>query len=135
METPQKILEPDQFVEEISKISPLIRFSAIYFNGDFYIKTRNGVETYLDSYQIRESMRNAVMRMIQRGKQSQKIGYPYYSLTKYEKVNRVTIPLGKNGLIMFSTEPEVECDSIAEKIIEFKKKNEHSINVWYEVLR
>ena len=127
MATLQKILEPDQFVQEILKISPLIRFSAIYFAGDFYTKKRDGVESYLDSYQTIESMRYAVMRMIRREMHFQKIGHPYYSLTKYEKVNRVTIPLGKDGLIMFSTEPEAECDSIAKKIIEFKKKNEHSI--------
>jgi len=134
MATLEKILEPDQFVKEILKISPLIRFSAIYFKGDFYTKTRNGVEPYLDSLQTGESMRYAVMRMIQREKHSQKIGHPYYSLTHYEKVNRITIPLGKDGLIMFSTEPEAECDSIAKKIIEFKKKNEHSVKGWEETL-
>ncbi len=128
MATLQKTLEPDQFVEEVLKISPLIRFSAIYFKGDFYTKTRNGVETYLESYQTRESMRYAVMRMIQREEHFQKIGHPDYSLTKYEKVNRVTIPLGKDGLIMFSTELEAECELITEKVIEFKKKNEISIN-------
>ncbi|KAG2477348.1 MAG: hypothetical protein NPMRTH1_1190009 [Nitrosopumilales archaeon] len=129
MATLQKILEPDQFVEEILKISPLIRFSAIYFEGNFYTKTRDDVETYLDSYQTTKSMRYAVMRMIQREEHSQKIGNVHYALAKYDKVNRVTIPLGKDGLIMFSTELEAECDSIAEKVIEFKKKNEHSINV------
>ena len=121
-------MEPKQFVEEIMKLSPLIRFSAIYFEGNFYTKTRNGVEPYLDSYQTGESMRYAVMRMIQRERHSQTIGQPYYSLTKYEKVNRVTIPLGKDGLIMFSTELEAKCELIAEKVIEFKKKNEVSIN-------
>jgi len=126
MATLQKTLEPDQFVEEVLKISPLIRFSAIYFEGNFYTKKRDDVESYLDSYQTRESMKYAVMRMIQREKHSQKIGHPDYSLTKYEKVNRVTIPLGKDGLIMFSTELEAGCDSIAEKVIEFKKKNEIS---------
>ena len=124
----QKIFEPKQFVEEILKISPLIRFSAIYFEGDFYTKKRDDVETYLDSYETRQSMRYAVTRMIQRDEHSQKIGNVHYALAKYEKVNRVTIPLGKDGLIMFSTELEAGCDSIAEKVIEFKKKNEISIN-------
>ena len=119
-------MEPKQFVEEIMKISPLIRFSAIYFEGEFYEKKRDGVETHLDSFETIESMSNAVLRMIQREKHSQKIGHPDYSLTKYGKVNRVTIPLGKDGLIMFSTELEARCDSIAEKVIEFKKKNEIS---------
>ncbi len=121
-------MEPKQFVEEIMKISPLIRFSAIYFEDDFYVKKRDGVETHLDTFETTESMSDAVLRMEQRKNYSQKIGNVHYALAKYDKVNRVTIPLGKDGLVMFSTEPEAECELIAEKVIEFKKKNEISIN-------
>jgi len=121
-------LKIEQFVDEIFKISPLIRFSAIFFKGDFYAKKRDGVETHLDSLETTESLSDAVLRMEQREKYSQKIGNVHYALAKYDKVNRVTIPLGKDGLIMFSTELEAGCDSIAEKVIEFKKKNEISIN-------
>ncbi len=121
-------MEPKQFVEEIMKISPLIRFSAIYFEGDFVLKKRDGVKTHLDSFETAESMSYAVLRMIQREKHSLKIGNVHYALAKYDKLNRVTIPLGKDGLIMFSTELEAECELIAEKVIEFKKKNEISIN-------
>ena len=121
-------MEPKQFVDEIFKISPLIRFSAIYFESNFYPKKRDDVETHLDSLETTESMSDAVLRMEQREKYSQKIGNVYYVLAKYAEVNRVTIPLGKNGLIMFSTEPEAKCELIAEKVIEFKKKNEIGIN-------
>ncbi len=121
-------MEPKQFVDEIFKISPLIRFSAIYFEGDFYSKKRDGVETHLNSFDTTESMSDAVLRMEQREKYSQKIGNVHYILAKYDKLNRVTIPLGKDGLVMFSTELEAECELIAEKVIEFKKKNEISIN-------
>ena len=121
-------MEPKQFVEEIFKLSPLIRFSAIYFEGDFYTKKRDDVETHLDAFETTESMSDAVLRNIQREKFSQKIGNVHYIIAKYDKLNRVTIPLEKDGLIMFSTEPEAECELIAKKIIEFKKKNEISIN-------
>ena len=121
-------MEPKQFVEEIMKLSPLIRFSAIHFEGDFYIKKRDGVKTHLDSFETTKSMSHAVLRMEQREEFSQKIGNVRYVLAKYDKVNRVTIPLGKDGLVMFSIELEAECELIAEKVIEFKKKNEISIN-------
>jgi len=121
-------LKPEQFVDEIFKISPLIRFSAIYFEGDFYAKKREGVKTHLGALETTESMSDAVLRNIQREKFSQMIGNLYYVIAKYEKLNRVTIPLEKDGVIMFSTEPEAECELIAKKVIEFKKKNEISIN-------
>ena len=121
-------MEPKQFVEEIFKISPLIRFSAIYFEGDFYTKKRDDVETHLDAFETTESMSDPVQRNMQREKFSQKIGNLYYVIAKYDKLNRVTIPHGEDGLIMFTTDPEAECELIAEKVIEFKKKNEISIN-------
>jgi len=121
-------VEPKQFVDEIFKFSPLIRFSAIYFENDFYSKKRDGVETHLDTLETIESMSDAVLRMEQREKFSQKIGDLYYVLAKYAELNRVTIPLGKNGLIMFSTEPEAKCELIADKVIEFREKNEISLN-------
>ena len=121
-------MEPKQFLEEIFKLSPQIRFSAIYLEGDFYTKKRDIVDTHLDSLETLESMSDAVLRMTQREKYSQKIGNVHYVLAKYDELNRVTIPLGKDGLIMFSTDLEAECELIAEKIIEFKKKNEISIN-------
>ncbi len=121
-------MEPEQFVDEIFKISPLIRFSAIYFESNFYPKKRDDVETHLDSLETTESMSDAVLRMEQRQKYSQKIGNVYFVLAKYDELNRVTIPFGKDGLIMFSTEPEAKCELIAEKVIEFKKKNEIGIN-------
>ncbi len=121
-------MEPKQFVEEIMKLSPLIRFSAIYFEGEFYTKKRDDVEPHLNSFETTESISYAVLRMREREKHSQKIGNVHYALVKYDKVNRVTIPLGKDGLVMFSAELEAKCELIAEKVIEFKKKNEISIN-------
>jgi len=110
------------------KINPLIRFSAIYFEGDFYIKNRDGVKSHLDSFETTKSITYAIIRKEQREEFRPMIGNVHYALAKYDKVNRVTIPLGKDGLIMFSTEPEAECELIAHKVIEFKKKNEISIN-------
>ena len=121
-------MEPKQFVDEIFKFSPLIRFSAIYFESDFYSKKRDGIETHLNTLETIESMSDAVLRMEQREKFSQKIGDLYYVLAKYAELNRVTIPLGKDGLIMFSTEPEAKCELIADKVIEFREKNEISLN-------
>jgi len=121
-------VDPKQFVDEIFKFSPLIRFSAIYFESDFYSKKRDGIETHLNTLETIESMSDAVLRMEQREKFSQKIGDLYYVLAKYAELNRVTIPLGKDGLIMFSTEPEAKCELIADKVIEFREKNKISIN-------
>ena len=53
------------------------------------------------------------MRWKTRKQFSDEIGEPEFAMTKYGKVNRVTMACGKDGLLMFSTEVDVHlCDII-----------------------
>ncbi len=51
------------------------------------------------------------------------MGGPTYAMTKYGKVYRITIPAGKAGLILVSTELNVNIDEIMGKVIETRDKN------------
>jgi len=43
-------------------------------------------------------------------------------MAKYEKVYRITIPVGKAGLIIFTTELNANIEEIVEKVIETRDK-------------
>jgi len=45
-----------------------------------------------------------------------------YSITKYAKINRLTIPVNKKALLMVNTEPELEIHEIIEDIIKLIAK-------------
>lgn len=120
-------MNPDQFVEGVLEINPKIRFAAIYFEGNFYSRLREGLTSFLSKEETEESMRHSVMRMKLRQKLTQRIGGIHYAMAKYDKTVRLTMPLGNDGLIMVSIETGSPFDNIAEEIIKFKNQNSRLI--------
>jgi len=62
------------------------------------------------------------MRWKGRQHYSSEIGEPMYTITKYTKINRLTIPLHEKALLMINTEPELEPREIVNDIINLIKK-------------
>ena len=92
-----------------------IRYVGVYnsFSGDVYEKMQDGTARHFDKDQTKKSMTQAIMRWKTRKQFSAEIGEPEFAMTKYGKVNRITMACGKDGLLMFSTEVDVHlCDVI-----------------------
>ena len=51
-----------------------------------------------------------------------KIGAPRFAMAQYGKVIRITIPLGNEGVILVTTELDVDVNKIVEEIIEIRTK-------------
>lgn len=116
----KKIL--DEVIDEILAIDENIRFAGIFHNGDILTKMKKGVESYLNSKETEQSLHDAMYRWKQREKLSKKIDSPVYSITKYGKVQLITISL-PNGLILISCELHVDPISIVNKV--------SSVRDWY----
>jgi len=92
-----------------------IRYVGVYnsYSGEVYERMQNGIVRHFDKDQTKKSMTQAIMRWKTRKQFSAEIGEPRYAMTQYQKVNRVTMACGKDGLLMFSTEMDVHlCDII-----------------------
>lgn len=120
-------MEHNEFADDIMKINPQIRFVGIYRKGDYFTKVRAGIDTLLSDEETKESMRQAVMWMRSHNMHAQKIGRTHYSLAKYDKITRITIPFGRDGLILITTESEAEHDPIGEKVLELSNTFEESL--------
>ncbi len=116
-------MDREQFCNEILKIDDKIIFTAIYDEGEFYHKTREGLNPYLTPEETENSLAQAVYRWASRKKAAPKLGEPIYSMAKYGKLYRITIPVGKAGLILVSTELNVNVEEIVEKVRETRDKN------------
>ncbi len=95
--------------------SEKIRYVGVYnsYSGDVYENTQGGITRHFDPEQTKKSMTQAIMRWKTRKQFSAEIGDPEFAMTRYGKVNRVTMACGKDGLLMFSTEIDVHlCDII-----------------------
>jgi len=110
----------ENFLDEILKISSKIRYAGVYNEGKFYHKRQKEVESYLTEEETETNLSEAVYRWSTRKKVAPKIGKPIFSMTKYEKVYRLTFPLEGAGLILVSIEPQLNPLEIADKVLELK---------------
>jgi len=116
-------MEYEKICDEILECDKDIRYVGIYDYGELYDKMKPGLKSYLSREETEMSLSQAVYRWSTRKKTADKIGKPIYALAKYEKIYRVTIPIGGAGLILISIELNADVNMIVEKILTIKNKH------------
>lgn len=109
--------------DNILKINSKIRYVGIYYQVIYSSKARTGTKSLLEEGEIKKSVINAVKRWETRLVLAKSLGNAIYSMTKYEKVNRVTFPIGEDGLILVSTKKDLDPDLISDEILNIRKKS------------
>jgi hypothetical protein len=106
--------------QDIMYLDPKIRLVAICdINGRvMYSEHREGVKNLLTPQESKRSLELAVNAWKTRGELATKIGKGKYVLAEYEKLKRITMPLGHddngddnhddNHLLYITTEPEAD---------------------------
>ena len=112
------------FVEKVVNLNKSIRWAGIANRLGIIIKEmhREHLRPLLTSEENLEYAANTIARHKERIKYEPKIGKLEYTLVKYEKVNRIMIPLDNdNNYLLFSLDvQEVDYDNIIkENIIPF----------------
>lgn len=115
-------MEYEKICDEILRCDEKIRYVGIYDYGELVDKIKPGLESYLSREETEMSLSHAVYRWSTRKKTTEKIGKPVFALAKYEKIFRVTVPVGGAGLILISTELDANILDIIEKILKIKNK-------------
>ncbi|NMI83228.1 MAG: hypothetical protein EX286_01055 [Candidatus Nitrosopelagicus brevis] len=102
-----------------------IRYVGVYnsFSGDVYEKMQNGTARHFDKDQTKKSMTQAIMLSKTRERFSAGIREPKCAMTRYGKVNRITLSCGKDGLLMFSTEVDVHLCDIIDDVTKMVKEH------------
>ena len=117
-----KNMEYEKICDEILECDKKIRYVGVYDYGELHDKMRPGVESFLSREETELSLSQAVYRWSTRKKTADKIGKPVFALAKYEKIYRVTIPIGGAGLVLISTELDANVNDIVDRILEIKNK-------------
>jgi len=115
-------LEYKKICDKILECDKKIRYVGVYDFGELYDKMRPGLKSRLSREETELSLSQAIYRWSTRKKTSEKIGKPIFALAKYEKVYRVTVPIGGAGLILISTELDSDIIGIIDKILKIKNK-------------
>jgi hypothetical protein len=113
--------EYGEFFDQVLGLDKNIRFVAIH-DGQFKAKYRTETVGYFEDEEIKSSLSEAQNRWDSRKKLSFKIGEPKFAMAQYGKINRVTIPLGSEGVILVTTELGVDMDKLVDGIIEARSK-------------
>ena len=69
-----------------------------------------------------QSLSEAHLRWDSRKRWSFRIGHPKYAMAEYDKITRLTLPLGENGIIMISAEPSIDAFNLVKNIQDVRKK-------------
>ena len=117
------MLDYNRFCDEVMEADTRIRYEGIYDSGGLYGKLREGLNSFLDKEETVDSLEDVVKTFAKRKLLAPKIGYSIYALETYEKVNRVTIPIGTNSLILVSTDAILNPSEILDKILQIKRKH------------
>ena len=115
-------MEYEKICDDILECDKKIRYVGVYDYGELYDKMKEGLQSHLSREETELSLSQAVYRWSTRKKTSEKIGKPVFALAKYEKIFRITIPIGGAGLILISTELDADVIEIVDKIIKIKNK-------------
>jgi hypothetical protein len=83
-----------------------------------YSSHRQGVKNLLTSEESKKSLELAVNSWKTRSKLAPKIGKGKYVLAEYEKIKRITMPLGDSHLLYITTEVEADHTKLINKILD-----------------
>ena len=122
LDFPSNDTDYNRLCDEIMETDSRIRYVGVYDNGGLFGKMREGLNSFLDKEETVDSLDDVVKTFTKRKWLAPKIGYTIYALETYEKVNRITIPLGTNSLILVSTDAILNPSEIVDKILQIKRK-------------
>jgi len=116
----------NKFCSEVLKLDSRVRFAGVYstVNGNIWYKMQDGINKIFDDEQTKDSMVHGYMRWKNRMHAADLIGIPIFTMTKYPKINRITLPCGSTALIMISTQVELDPSQIVDDVCKLREKFE-----------
>jgi hypothetical protein len=104
--------------ESIMKSDPKIRLVTICdLNGKImHSEHRQGVKNLLTPEESKKSLELAVKAWKTRSELTSKIGKGKYVLAEYERIKRITMPLGENHLLYVTTEIDADHSVITNAV-------------------
>ena len=115
----QTVMDYKRIYEDIMNTDPKIRLVTICdSNGKImHSEHREGVQNLLSPEESKKSLELAVNSWKTRTTLAPKIGKGIYVLAQYEKLKRITMPLGdEQHLLYITTEPEADHSKIIDTV-------------------
>jgi hypothetical protein len=116
----------EKICDDIMESDRDITLVAVSFRIESHFKEREGTKSLQTREDVEKSLADASLRWVTR-RSHRTLGEPIYAMAKYEKAKRITLPLGRYGIILCSVLPNSDAEKIAMKLIKIVKKYANSV--------
>ena len=111
-------MDYEKLCSQIFEIDPKIRFAAVY---DFWAEClaggmKKGLDNLLPEKVTTNSINQALLRWKSRKTSEEWIGKAKYAMAEYENIKRLTFYFNENELLLVSTEPDADHETIIKNI-------------------
>jgi hypothetical protein len=105
--------------KDILNLDPKVRFAGICDDtGEIkYGGQREGIKNLLSPDETKKSNLQALARWGLRNSLAPKTGKGRYAMAEYEKMNRITIPLENDHLLLITTEVEADHGKVIDGVL------------------
>jgi hypothetical protein len=113
----------EQLCKDILNLDPKIRYAGVCDDtGEIkYGGQREGVKNLLSPEETKRSNVQALARWGLRNALAPKVGKGKYSMTEYEKLKRITVPLEGDHLLLVTTEVDADHSKVIDRILKLLK--------------
>ena len=115
-----------KLLDEILSLDQNIRYAAIY-DGKYHAKFKDEVMGFFKEEEIKSSFSEAKKKWNLTKQLSFKIGEPRFTMAQYGKINRISFPVGKDGIILVVTELYIDVNKLVDDIIEIRDTLEFNL--------
>jgi len=116
----EKVMSFKQILERIVKSNQSIRFAAVFDRfGSINEKIhRDGASLMMDEYQTQNMLREAANFWHHRNNLSKMLGRGHYTMTVYDNLIRITIPLSDNHFMIISHDQLDDQPKLVKQILQ-----------------
>jgi hypothetical protein len=111
----------EKICTEIMQSDTDILMVAVSYRTESHYAEREGTKSLQTKEDVEKSLADASLRWVTRRSQLT-LGEPLYAMAKYEKAKRITLPLGRYGIILCALLPDSDAEKIASKLMVIVKK-------------
>ena len=111
-------MDCDQLCSKIFESDSHVRLASVFNTSHKHVAggMRPGVNAYLTTKETETSVMEAIKRWHSRMTLIHRIGIPKWSITKYGKLFRITMPVGPNELLLVSANCRVNPFNLIDKL-------------------
>ena len=114
-------LKINKICEKILLCDKDVTTVAISHRTETFFMVRQGTTALETKEEIEKSLANAALRWVSR-RAIKTLGSPLYAMAKYQKAKRISVPLGRYGIVLCTIDVNSDAELIATKVIKILKK-------------